>query len=128
MHNAGRPTPDGRAGNWVRSHGLGGLTVDINVDTWVVDSPCTGDRDEVCGRREGRAATCDDKIGAFGVELRSVGLVEGKQLESNQVCTRLEGGRDGSSPIEGIHDLSVSPGSVVYCSTEETGFVNLEPL
>ena len=110
-----------------------GVGVNVNGDAGVAGFVGAGELDEVAtGWRLGSAAG-DDELGAFGVELRSVGLVEGKEFVlrgnlvykkefvkadertrayADHVFTGGEVGRDGGGIRKGLHHLSGSPYSV----------------
>lgn len=61
------------------------------------------------------------------VELRGVCLVQSEELETDKVGTGLQAGRDGGSPLERIHDLAVTPSTIVDGTAQETSLVDLEP-
>ena len=68
------------SGNLVGGDGRSLLRVDVDADAWVRHGVTAGELDGVLGGREGARATAEDELGAFGVELRGVGLVESEEL------------------------------------------------
>lgn len=57
----------------------------------------------------GGARSCHLELGALGVELRSVRLVESEKLVANEVVARCEGRGDSALPVEVFEDLGRSP-------------------
>ena len=110
-----------------------GVGVDVNGDARVAGFVGAGELDEVATGWRLASAAGDDELRAFGVELRSVGLVEGKEfvLRVNLLYKKefvkadermrayadhvFTGGKvcgDGGGIREGLHHLSGSPYSV----------------
>jgi hypothetical protein len=55
--------------------------------------------------------------------------VQRNSLESDEVVARRNGFRDGCGPGRVVRDhLAISPLTIVDCTGEETGLVDLEPL
>lgn len=136
--------PDSRARGLVR----GGTTlVDVNLgcvsiqtgisvgfslsayhDTGVRLGSVGGDGGQVagggsCGTRAGNL-----QLGALGVELRSVGLVESQKLVADEVVAGLEGLGDGAGPLQVVQDVGGTPVVAVQDAAGKTLLVDLEPL
>lgn len=115
-----------------------GVGVNVNGDAGVAGFVGAGELDEVATGWRLASAAGDDELRAFGVELRSVGLVEGKEFVlrvnlvykkefakadermrayADHVFTGGEVGGDRGGIREGLHHLSGSPYSVAVAKS-----------
>lgn len=68
------------------------------------------------------------ELGALGIKLRRVGLVQRQQLVANQVVPRLQRRRDAARPLERLEHDGGAPVLAVEHVAREAHLVNLEPL
>lgn len=105
---------------------LGGVNVDI--DAGVGHRVSARELHEVAAAGGLSSSTSNDELAALWVELRSVCLVQGKELVPDEILAGSEGGGDGSSVRKGVHKLTSSPDTIREVTRDETSVCNLEPL
>lgn len=71
------------------------------------------------------AASSDLNLSAFCVELRAVGLVEGKEFVTDEVVSGGKRRRDAGLPVQFLENIVISPGSATQRRSSHSLLVNL---